>query len=144
VHIICLFQGYGGGTGEDKRPSVNAANLTMIRRFNHHSTMVLKACEKAGSQLSSKAPNETSAASPNGSLNNSRVNGIPSATENGYQPTPKRVNLLSNYLEQNRIFILCLIIYNLSQLQKNMYNKVHTVQINNYSLKEIKFTIVLE
>jgi len=47
-----MLQGYGGGTGEDKRGSLSAANMTMIRRFNHHSTMVLKACEQAGSSSS--------------------------------------------------------------------------------------------
>ena len=49
---LLIIQGYGG-TGDDKRVVMNPANLTMIRRFNHHSTMVLKACEQAGSHTDS-------------------------------------------------------------------------------------------
>lgn len=43
-----LGEGYGtsSSSSDQKLSNSSQANLTMIRRFNHHSTMVLKACDK--------------------------------------------------------------------------------------------------
>lgn len=46
-------EGYGVDS-DDRKLSTNAANISLIRRFNQHSTMVLKACDKS-SRLQSTA-----------------------------------------------------------------------------------------
>lgn len=72
-----------GKTGEDGRSSNNLANLSLIRRFNHHSTMVLKACESQGEGAS-----ESTSGQANGDKNNSTNNkrkGKP--PDNGLQST---------------------------------------------------------
>lgn len=64
-----------GGVSDERRLTTNQTNLTMIRRFNHHSTMVLKACER------NKTPQETTAETSGTSDNNSkRTNGAVSHT----------------------------------------------------------------
>ncbi|KAJ8299253.1 hypothetical protein KUTeg_023313 [Tegillarca granosa] len=66
-----LDEGFRGVT-EDNRTTNNQTNLTMIRRFNHHSTMVLKSCD------SDKSKNSSSSSTSNGSISgdsNEVVNG---------------------------------------------------------------------
>lgn len=84
-----LEEGYGG-TGDDKRGAMNPTNLTMIRRFNHHSTMVLKACEQAGSQAASGTSGLTNGihTTQNGS-DPPRVNGENSKEQNHQSPLKK-------------------------------------------------------
>lgn len=48
------------GIAEDTRVSTNTANQAMIRRFNQHSTMVLRACSLLTASTSSAAAGETS------------------------------------------------------------------------------------
>ena len=89
---ILFFQDYGG-TSDDKRASGNQANLTMIRRFNHHSLMVLKACEKA---KPSSTDNSEGAGThqQNGSNGSTPVNGESSQIPNGHkvdESPPKKV-----------------------------------------------------
>ena len=95
-----LDEGYGGVTG-DRKASSNLTNLTMIRRFNHHSTMVLKACD---SQTSKQAQNSTingtaplagpSASPPNKNSNNSGgvhlVNGHVNSNSDDHASEPVR------------------------------------------------------
>lgn len=69
-----------GGTAEDKRGSVNQTNLTMIKRFNHHSLMVLKACEKAKRSMT-EADGTSGSQEQNGST---LVNGETSQITNGH------------------------------------------------------------
>ena len=40
-----MFFQQGYGTCKDDKASTNAANTSLIRRFNQHSTMVLRACD---------------------------------------------------------------------------------------------------
>ncbi|KAK7098858.1 hypothetical protein V1264_003080 [Littorina saxatilis] len=54
------------GIGDDNRTSTNITNQSLIRRFNHHSTMVLRACQ--GEQAAS-----TSGTNENGS--SSKIDG---------------------------------------------------------------------
>ncbi|KAH3877055.1 hypothetical protein DPMN_000911, partial [Dreissena polymorpha] len=84
-----LDHGYGGGTIDDKRGSVSHTNLTMIRRFNHHSTMVLKACERAGSQTAKATQSEADSAVSNGGVG---VNGEVAHT-NGQEPPQKKARI---------------------------------------------------
>lgn len=84
-----------GGTSEDKKGSANQTNLTMIRRFNHHSLMVLKACEKAKSS-SAEADSGSGTQQPNGSNGGTAVNGETSQIQNGHsehEPPPKKARI---------------------------------------------------
>ncbi|XP_064601766.1 general transcription factor IIH subunit 1-like [Liolophura sinensis] len=96
-----------GKNGEDGRSSNNLANLSLIRRFNHHSTMVLKACESQG-----EGPSASTSGQANGdkdtSVNNKRKgkptdNGLQSSTSADTQasnrPAAKKVKLKNAELE---------------------------------------------
>ncbi|KAK3597618.1 hypothetical protein CHS0354_030169 [Potamilus streckersoni] len=83
-----LDEGYGGTT-EDKRISHNQTNLTMIRRFNYHSTMVLKACEKnKGQQESHKGDSSTNSSEQIGEPPSPMMNGEASTSINTDQSEP--------------------------------------------------------
>lgn len=56
---LLIEKGYRGMI-EDSRKSNNVTNLSMIRRFNHHSTMVLRACEVSTSSISLEDSTKTS------------------------------------------------------------------------------------
>lgn len=60
--FVVIFQGYG--LSSDQTPnSANPANASLIKRFNQHSTMVLKACDKskeAGDQPTGRVSNGSS------------------------------------------------------------------------------------
>lgn len=85
-----MEEGYGVASDE-KRGFSNSANLMMIRRFNHHSTMVLKACEQAGSQSSSGLQNGNS--SPSENKNSCYINGeTPEMSNQHLQETPSVPN----------------------------------------------------
>ncbi|XP_064634667.1 general transcription factor IIH subunit 1-like [Lineus longissimus] len=58
-----LDEGYGA-KGMEARQQMNATNLSMIRRFNHHSTMVLKSLEQK--EAASSAAGSSSATTQNG------------------------------------------------------------------------------
>ncbi|KAL4225738.1 General transcription factor IIH subunit 1 [Mactra antiquata] len=84
-----LEEGYGG-VNDDKRGSITPANLTMIRRFNQHSTMVLKACQEAGSQ-STSGTSTSNGTHINGSMSKtSQLNGI---VDNVHQPPQKKARI---------------------------------------------------
>ena len=61
-YIVLLLQGYGL-QADDKIQYTNAVNGSLIRRFNQHSTMVLKACDKAVKKQTATATADTSAQS---------------------------------------------------------------------------------
>lgn len=54
-------QGYRSKDADDFKSGSNPANASLIKRFNHHSTMVLKSCDKK-SATSASAAAVTSAA----------------------------------------------------------------------------------
>ncbi|WAR03175.1 TF2H1-like protein [Mya arenaria] len=85
-----IGDGYGGGIGEDRGGSASSANMTMIRRFNHHSTMVLKACEQAGSQATTASSQNGAARPANGSLAATQMNG---ETSHSHENTPKKARI---------------------------------------------------
>ncbi|XP_078333763.1 general transcription factor IIH subunit 1-like [Crassostrea virginica] len=94
-----LHEDYRGLT-EDTRISNNVTNGTMIRRFNHHSTMVLKACTK-------DSQNAQSSSQPDASVTSSdtqngvapKVNGVvngdqgPSTSKDYWEPAAKKQKL---------------------------------------------------
>lgn len=90
-----LDEGYGSIT-EEKRGSVNPANLSIIRRFNHHSTMVLKTCDIQQQELDALAASNasgepSSSAHLNGDqgANKSKL----TTTNNSYQPAEKKARI---------------------------------------------------
>lgn len=89
-----------GGVSDERKLSSNQTNLTMIRRFNHHSTMVLKACEGQRSKKSQDTTDGTNGNIPgssNGSASHSLTNGdtdTNSASSDTFkQPTVKRARI---------------------------------------------------
>lgn len=95
IKDICLDDGFGSVT-EESRGSVNPANLSIIRRFNHHSTMVLKTCDiqqqeldnLAGSNASGE-PSSTAHLNGEQSANKSKLN----TNNNLYQPAEKKARI---------------------------------------------------
>lgn len=91
------FQDYRGLT-EDTRVSNNVTNGTMIRRFNHHSTMVLKACTKnsQNAQSSSAADNSVQSSDTQNGEVTPKVNGVvngeqgPSTSKDYWEPLAKK------------------------------------------------------
>ncbi|OWF54756.1 general transcription factor IIH subunit 1-like [Mizuhopecten yessoensis] len=69
-----------GGSSDERKLSTNQTNLTMIRRFNHHSTMVLKACESNRTTKPQDATDGASGTSDNGPK---RSNGAVATVTNG-------------------------------------------------------------
>ena len=72
---------------------MNQTNLTMIKRFNHHSLMVLKACEKAKRSMT-EADGASGSQEQNGSNGSVLVNGETSQITNGHSvdaTPPKKV-----------------------------------------------------
>ncbi|XP_050408236.1 general transcription factor IIH subunit 1 [Patella vulgata] len=98
---------------EDTKKSSNAINLSMIRRFNHHSTMVLKACEN-NSQTNSSCDNNGDSKSDNSiqgngvesanSSNNNNINGhisdvIASTSSSSAEDPPRKKKKIQEKLE---------------------------------------------
>ncbi|XP_071121444.1 general transcription factor IIH subunit 1-like [Mytilus edulis] len=84
-------EGYGGSSSDQKSFSTNHANLTMIRRFNHHSTMVLKACDINSESTKSLGSSGTSNSTlTNGNSNNS--NGAHSSKDS-CEPVTKKAKM---------------------------------------------------
>ncbi|XP_013414327.1 general transcription factor IIH subunit 1 [Lingula anatina] len=69
-----LGEGYGS-TRDDTQIATNPSNLSLIRRFNHHSTMVLKACDKK-TQPSSSSSSLSSSKSSQGAATNGSSSSI--------------------------------------------------------------------
>ncbi|XP_048780548.2 general transcription factor IIH subunit 1-like [Ostrea edulis] len=95
-----LHEDYRGLT-EDTRISNNVTNGTMIRRFNHHSTMVLKACTKDSQSAQNSGPTDNAIQSSDTqkSSDNSKVNGVnmdesrPSTSKGYWEPAAKKQKL---------------------------------------------------
>lgn len=92
-----LHEDYRGLT-EDTRVSNNVTNGTMIRRFNHHSTMVLKACTKnsQNAQSSSAVDNSVQSSDTQNGEVTPKVNGVvngeqgPSTSKDYWEPLAKK------------------------------------------------------
>ena len=78
------MQGYGLSR-EDSHPSANPANASLIKRFNQHSTMVLRACDK---RISPSAAGHENGHSSNGTTNNTQTNG-PSTSRSAHAADAK-------------------------------------------------------
>ncbi|CAG2206826.1 GTF2H1 [Mytilus edulis] len=84
-------EGYGGSSSDQKNFSTNHANLTMIRRFNHHSTMVLKACDiNSESNKTLESSGTSNPTLTNGNSNNS--NGAHSSKDSS-EPLTKKAKM---------------------------------------------------
>ncbi|XP_062594471.1 general transcription factor IIH subunit 1-like isoform X2 [Saccostrea cucullata] len=95
-----VHEDYRGQT-EDTRISSNVTNGTMIRRFNHHSTMVLKACTKV-SQSALNSNQKDHASQQSNTQNGSdapKVNGVaredsePGTSKDYWEPAVKKQRL---------------------------------------------------
>ena len=101
--MYLVFQAYGG-TSDDKKVGGNQTNLTMIRRFNHHSLMVLKACQK-GKSSSTETNGGASTQQQNGSHSSTPVNGESSQIHNSHMgdgTPPKKVSININLIIYDR------------------------------------------
>ncbi|XP_014774390.1 general transcription factor IIH subunit 1 [Octopus bimaculoides] len=87
-----LGEGYGA-MNEESQASTNLANLSIIRRFNYHSTMVLKTCQAQSRETAANASGDVSSTSLNGSdqtATKSKLN--PSDASD--QPTEKKARIM--------------------------------------------------
>ncbi|XP_033752452.1 general transcription factor IIH subunit 1-like [Pecten maximus] len=91
-----------GGVSDERKLSTNQTNLTMIRRFNHHSTMVLKACErnKTKSQETTgeaSGTSDNSSKKSNGAVSHTVTNGDTDASgvssDSFIEPATKRARI---------------------------------------------------
>ncbi|XP_059154425.1 general transcription factor IIH subunit 1-like [Physella acuta] len=86
------------GIVDDTRASNNTANQSMIRRFNQHSTMVLRAC--SNTTPSSSTPDPITAESP--APSNGRKTKLPGSL-NGVQPFLNGASTSSGYTQEPHI-----------------------------------------
>jgi len=76
LRVCVLTQGYCSKDIDDFKSGSNPANASLIKRFNHHSTMVLKSCDKKS--VAAAATTTTNAAA---------------SAETGVQRLPKEVTV---------------------------------------------------
>ena len=81
MNIHHLTQGYGTENPDTKAAVVNPANASLLRRFNQHSSMVLRVCDKAaaGAALLANAVNGAASGGGGAALNSLQVNGTAAA-----------------------------------------------------------------
>ena len=95
------FQGYVADTAaleEASKSGVHQVNASLIRRFNQHSTMVLKACSRTSAASTAPSPLEKQAkVMPVNGTTNHHMAGKHTATEHTEgEPPPKKVRIQSN------------------------------------------------
>ncbi|XP_029644248.1 general transcription factor IIH subunit 1 [Octopus sinensis] len=88
-----LGEGYGA-MNEERQTSTNLANLSIIRRFNYHSTMVLKTCQAQSREAAAaNASGDVSSTSLNGS-DQTATKSKPNPSEASDQPTEKKARIM--------------------------------------------------
>lgn len=111
--VLFYFQEYRGIV-DDTRSSNNIANQSMIRRFNQHSTMVLRAC--SNSTPSSSTPDPIPAQSP--APSNGRKTKL-TGSLNGVQPILNGATSSSTYIQEPHIKKVR------NRFVKNFFIKIH-------------------
>ncbi|KAH9519273.1 General transcription factor IIH subunit 1, partial [Bulinus truncatus] len=78
------------GIVDDNRSSINIANQSMIRRFNQHSTMVLRACSSSTSSTTDQGSDVLGQNQVNGKKNKTQIDILPIIKNSLEEPESKK------------------------------------------------------